>query len=161
MRTNIRIWATATAVAGTLDLLSAFVFGTIKGIWPLRVLQFVASGPFGDGAFDQRAFAVTGLIVHFAIMACMVAFYLFAAQRIAILTRRPLLAGMVYGFGLWIVMYWIVRPLRWPAAPLPSATGPIQIGEELISHVILVGIAIGLIVGRGVITGRNPIAARD
>ena len=149
MSRHTQTWLTATAVAGTLDLLSAFVFGGTKGIWPLRVLQFVASGPFGDRAFDVPAFAVAGLITHYAIMACMVAAYMVAARKLPILTRRPILSGMAYGFGLWIVMYWIVRPLRWPDAPLPSASGPIQIGEELISHVILVGIAIGLIVGRG------------
>ena len=154
MSRRTQTWLTATAVAGTLDLLSAFVFGGTKGIWPLRVLQFVASGPFGDRAFDAPAFAVAGLVTHYAIMACMVAAYMIAALRLPILTRRPLLSGMVYGFGLWIVMYWIVRPLRWPDAPLPSASGPIQIGEELISHVILDGIAIGLIVGRGLTRAR-------
>ena len=154
MSRRISIWLTATTVAGTLDLLSAFVFGGTKGIWPLRVLQFVASGPFGDRAFDAPAFAVAGLITHYAIMACMVAVYMIAALRLPILTRRPLVSGMAYGFGLWIVMYWIVRPLRWPDAPLPSASGPIQIGEELISHVILVGIAIGLFVGRGLTRAR-------
>jgi hypothetical protein len=154
MNKRASIWLTATAVAGTLDLLSAFVFGGTKGIGPLRVLQFVASGPFGDRAFDAPAFALAGLVTHYAIMACMVAVYMIAAIKLPLLTRRPLLSGMAYGFGLWIVMYWIVRPLRWPDAPLPSASGPIQIGEELISHVILVGIAIGLIVARGLTRAR-------
>ena len=154
MSKRASIWLTATAAAGTLDLLSAFIFGGTKGIWPLRVLQFVASGPFGDRAFDAPAFAIAGLVTHYAIMACMVAAYLIAASRLPILTRRPLLSGMAYGFGLWIVMYWIVRPLRWPDAPLPSTSGAIQVGEELISHVILVGIAIGLIVGRGLTRAR-------
>jgi hypothetical protein len=149
-----RIWLTATAAAGTLDLLSAFMFSGTKGIRPLRVLQFVASGPLGDRAFDTSSFAVAGLITHYAIMACMVAAYMIAALKLPILARRPLQPGMIYGFGLWTVMYWIVRPLRWPDAPLPSPSGAIQIGEELISHVILVGIAIGLIVGRGIAARR-------
>lgn len=155
MRSLTRLWVEGTAVAGTLDLLSAFVFSGTKGVWPMRVLQFVASGPFGDSALANPAFAIAGLVVHYAIMACMVGVYLLAAVRLRPLTRRPLAWGMAYGFGLWIVMYWIVRPLRWPNAPLPSATGLVSIGEELISHVILVGIAIGVVVGRGVAARRD------
>ena len=43
-----RAIVTATAVSGTLDLLSAFLFSAVKGVGPIRVLQSVAAGPFGD-----------------------------------------------------------------------------------------------------------------
>ena len=38
----------AAAVAGTLDILSAFVFAGMAGMTPGGVLTYVASGPFGD-----------------------------------------------------------------------------------------------------------------
>jgi hypothetical protein len=38
----------ATLVAGTLDILSAFVFAGVAGMGPLAVLRYVASGPFGE-----------------------------------------------------------------------------------------------------------------
>ena len=137
----------ATAVAGTLDLLSAFVFAGIAGMGAAAVLQFVASGPFGDAALHNPAFALPGALVHYAIMACMVAAYMLLAPRIVpALFERPLIAGILYGLVLWGIMYWIVRPLRWPAMPLPHTIKGIS--QQLFSHIICVGIPIALIAKR-------------
>ena len=149
MKSPTRIWLEGVAVAGTLDLLSAFVFSGMKGASPMSVLQFVASGPFGDQALQNPNFAIAGVLVHYGIMACMVAFYIFAAQRLPVLTSKPILCGIAYGFALWILMYWIVRPLRWPEAPWPTAGGVIGVAKQLFSHLILVGIPIGWITARG------------
>ena len=145
----------ATLVAGTLDILSAFVFAGMAGMTPMGVLQFVASGPFGDAPTETPGWAAAGLAVHYAIMACMAAAYMIAAGRYPALLRRPILAGSLYGFALWILMYWIVRPLRWPALWLPAAyatkTAPEiawRVGNALFSHCLLVGIPIALIAAR-------------
>ena len=137
---------TATAVAGTLDILSAFLFAGMAGVGPVGVLLFVASGPFGDGVLANPAFAPLGLLVHYAIMACMVTVFMLAAARLPILTRRPVAAGVLYGLALWFVMYWIVRPMRWENIPPPSGAWPIT--NQLISHLLLVGIPIALIAAR-------------
>src|SRR3546814_9468929 len=79
----------ATLVAGTLDILSAFVFAGIAGMTPMGVLQFVASGPFGDAPTATPGWAAVGLAVHFAIMACMVAAYMIVAPRFPALLRHP------------------------------------------------------------------------
>lgn len=137
---------TATLVAGTLDILSAFVFAGMAGMNPVGVMQYVASGPFGDVAKTGVGWAAVGLGVHYAIMATMAATFVLAARRWPALVRRPVPAGIIYGFVLWVVMYWIVKPLRWPDAPLPhTAWG---IGNALFSHCILVGIPIALIAAR-------------
>ena len=134
--------AVATFVAGTLDILSAFVFAGLAGMGPLAVLTFVASGPFGTAPTPTAGWAVVGLLVHYAIMACMVAAYMIAARRLPMLTQQPIVAGLLYGLLLWGIMYWIVRPLRWPDMPLPhTAKG---IAEQLFSHCILVGLPIAL-----------------
>jgi len=137
----------AAIVAGTLDILSAFVFAGMAGMGPVGVLTYVASGPFGDGVRSGGPlWAAVGLAVHFAIMACMAAAYMLAASRLPVLVRHPVAAGLAYGFLLWLVMYWIVKPLRWPDAPLPhTAWG---IGNALFSHCILVGLPIALIAAR-------------
>lgn len=72
----------ATLVAGTLDILSAFVFAGIAGIGPVAVLNYVASGPFGDAALHGAGWAAVGLLTHYAIMACMVTAYMIAAARL-------------------------------------------------------------------------------
>src|SRR5215210_5967594 len=70
----------ATLVAGTLDILSAFVFAGMAGMSPGGVLTYVASGPFGDGVRGGGpVWAAAGLAVHFAIMACMAAAWFLVA----------------------------------------------------------------------------------
>ena len=136
----------ATVIAGTLDLLSAFVFAGLAGMTPPAILVYVASGPFGDMPTDSLGWAAVGLLVHFVIMACMAAAYVRVAPRIPALLRHPIVAGLVYGLLLWIIMYWIVKPLRWPDAPLPGSL--YSIANQLFSHCILVGIPIALIASR-------------
>jgi hypothetical protein len=138
---------TAALVAGTLDILSAFIFAGMAGTSPENVLTYVASGPFGDGVRSGGAlWAAVGLAVHFTIMACMAAAFFLAARRIPALVRHPVAAGLAYGFLLWLVMYWVVKPLRWPDAPLPrTAWG---IGNALFSHCLLVGLPVALLAAR-------------
>jgi hypothetical protein len=132
----------ATLIAGTLDILSAFLFAGMAGMKPLGVLRFVASGPFGSAAAATPGWAAVGLAVHFAIMACMVAVYMLAAPRIPALLRQPMLAGLVYGLLLWLLMYWLVLPLRF-AMPLPNTLW--GIANAIFSHCALVGIPIALV----------------
>jgi uncharacterized membrane protein YagU involved in acid resistance len=137
----IRTIAWATLVAGTLDILSAFVWSGAV----IPVLQTVASGPFGEMA-QGPAGAPLGLLVHFAIMAVMVAVYVLAASRIPALNRFWWIAGPLYGVVLWVVMYWIVLPLRFETFAPPSEAMPIV--KQLISHCLLTGLPIAWITAR-------------
>jgi hypothetical protein len=137
----------AVLLAGTLDILSAFVFAGMAGMSPGGVLTYVASGPFGDGVRGGGpGWAAAGLAVHFAIMACMAAAWFLVAPRFPALIRNPVPAGLAYGFILWLIMYWFVKPLRWPEAPLPHTAW--SIGNALFSHCLLVGLPIALIAAR-------------
>ena len=135
----IRTIALATLVAGTLDILSAFAFSGAV----IAVLQTVASGPLGDDMAASPAGPPVGLLVHFAIMAAMVTVYVLAARRIPALKRHWIVFGLLYGLVLWIVMYWIVMPLRRESYRTPSELLPIA--KQLISHCILTGLPIGFI----------------
>ena len=141
--TRTIVWA--TLVAGTLDILSAFVWTLIAGGNPANVLPSVASGPFGDAIKDSSLAAPLGLTVHFAIMLVMVAVYVAVAARVPALKRQWPLAGILYGLLLWFVMYWIVLPLRF-GIPHPGEAA--VTARQLISHVLLVGIPIAWITAR-------------
>jgi hypothetical protein len=138
----IRSIAWATFVAGTLDILSAFVWSGAV----IRVLQTVASGPFGGAVAAGPAGAPLGLLVHFSIMAVMVTVYVLAARCVPALDRFWPLAGLLYGLVLWVVMYWIVMPLRWDSYVTPHE--PVAIVQQLISHCILTGLPIAWIAAR-------------
>ena len=70
-------------------------------------------------------------------------------------------AGLAYGVLLWLIMYWVVRPLRWPDMPLPHTL--YGIANALFSHCILVGIPIAwsraAISGAGAASPDRPIPA--
>ncbi len=158
MTDTLRRWLAATAVAGTLDLASAFVFSAMAGAGSEKVLGFVASGPFGDAMLAGGPVAMAaGVAVHFGLMAIIVAVYVAMASRYPPLSRRPWLAGVAFGLVVWLVMYWVVRPLRWPAMPLPHTFK--GIAQQLFSHIILVGIPIAFIVGAR--RGRGTPLAED
>ena len=137
----------ATVIAGTLDILSAFVYAILANGTPLGVLSGI-----GSAVVDREAFAspyilpAIGLALHFGIMLVMATVYLLAASRIGLLNRLPVLSGVGYGLVLWAVMYWVVLPQRWPTMfPVDPRLDPKGFTEDLFSHIVLVGIPIALV----------------
>ena len=141
----LRPIALATAVAGTLDIAWAAILSLVYGRDPTNMLRFVASGPFPNATEWGAAGAGLGLVVHFALMAIMATAFVIAAKQWPALVDRPWLAGVGYGLATYVVMNWIVVPLRF-AAPLPPK--PSAIATQLFAHVVLVGIPIALITAR-------------
>ena len=140
-----RVIAVATLVAGTLDIAAAIVTTLVHGKSVLRMLQGVASGPFGAWPLGAGWTGATlGLAVHFAIMAAMAGAFVVAAPLLPRLHARRFAYGAAYGALLYLIMYWVVLPLRWPSAG--GATGGIvSVLLPLAIHILLVGIPIALI----------------
>ncbi|MCX8474187.1 MAG: hypothetical protein MT490_00185 [Sphingomonas sp.] len=140
-----RLIAAATLVAGTLDIASAIVTTLVRGKSVMRMLQGVASGPFGEWPLAAGWLgAAVGLAVHFAIMAAMAAAFVIAAPLLPRLHALRLLYGAAYGALLYLVMYWVVLPLRWPSAG-GAGGGIVSVLLPLAIHVLLVGIPIAWI----------------
>lgn len=140
-----REWLGATLVCGTLDMGYALLTNGLNGVAPGGVLRGIAVGPFGKGAKEWGlGGAAVGLAVHFLIMAAMVLGFLWAVRRWPNILRQPILTGAIYGTLLYVFMYWIVLPLRWPsAAPTFDIA---RIAPALFPHVVLVGIPMALLV---------------
>lgn len=137
----------ATAVAGTLDLLAAMGITLYFGKRSVGdMLRFVASGPVPSASDMGVGGAVVGVIVHFALMAVMVALYFAASRRWPALHAKPIAFGTIYGLITYVVMNVIVVPLRWPEAWPPSTP---SIVTQLFCHIVLVGIPIALFAARG------------
>jgi hypothetical protein len=140
-----RTIALATLVAGTLDILYAALMSSIFGRGPAAMLRTVASGPLPGATEWGAAGSVVGLAVHFTLMAIMVACFVIAARNWPVLLVKPIHAGIGYGLITYVVMNWIVVPLRF-GAPLPPATSAIF--SQLFAHIVLVGIPIALIAAK-------------
>jgi hypothetical protein len=140
-----RTIATATLVAGTLDILFAIGLSVYFGRDPMGMLRYVASGPFPPAIEWGAAGSILGLIVHFTLMGIMAAAFAAAIGRWPALPSNPVGAGLLYGLATYVVMNWIVVPLRFDAPLPPSA---ISIATQLFAHIVLVGIPIALIVSR-------------
>jgi hypothetical protein len=136
----------AGLAGGLVDFVYASVmFGLMRGKPIYKVWQGVAAGWLGKAAADGGyASAALGVATHFAIALCMAAAYALAATRLSLLTRRPLLAGGLYGVALYAFMYGAVLPLRFGA---PYRWHGLNSLGDIASHVG-VGLAIALVLSR-------------
>jgi len=129
----------ATLVAGTLDILSAVVYTLMAGRQPITMLKFLGSAVLGDDAVKGGVeVALTGLALHFAIMAVIAAVFVAAANRMPVLKTSWIMAGITYGFGVWLVMNFVVLPPRFGWHPFQ----PRGLAEQFFSHIVLVGLPI-------------------
>jgi uncharacterized membrane protein YagU involved in acid resistance len=137
----------AGVAAGLLDGVEASVMLNIKlGLNPGQVMQYVASGLFGQAAFKGGVpMILIGILLHFGIAITTTVIYFFIYPKIKILRYSPIMSGLLLGLCAWIVMNLIVVPL--------SKTPPTQFGADdimigIIWHMILVGLPISFIIKR-------------
>ena len=140
-----RTIAMATLVAGALDILYAALMSSIFGRGPAAMLRTVASGPFPGAAEWGAVGSGVGLVVHFALMAIMAACFVYAARNWPALVAKPIHAGIAYGLITYVVMNWVVVPIRFDS-PLPPQTRAIV--SQLFAHIALVGLPIALIAAK-------------
>lgn len=136
----------AGAAGAAVDGVYASCVGLIHGRTVVKVWQGVAGGWLGKEAGQGGiATAALGLATHFGIAICMAAAFALVASRVRLLYQRPLIAGGVYGLVLYVVMYRIVLPLRWPTI-FPKWDG-VQSIADIASH-MGVGLAIAWVLSR-------------
>jgi hypothetical protein len=91
-------------IAGTLDILAAFINSGVRGASPTRVLQAIASGLLGRDAFSGGlATAALGLGLHFFIATMATAVYYAASRKLKALVDQPIVCGLAYGIPVYLV----------------------------------------------------------
>jgi asparagine N-glycosylation enzyme membrane subunit Stt3 len=135
----------AGLVVGVLDISSAFVIWWQRGVGARRGLQGIAVGLLGAKAFDGGLVtAGFGLALHFFVAFVVVTVFYLASRRTKFLTIHPVVSGVLYGIGVYIVMYWFVLPTAFP-------TFRHRLWNELLAvaiHISLIGLPCALIVRR-------------
>ena len=138
-------------VAGTLDILYAIVSLGMRGRSPQWVLQSVASGLLGSGAFDGGwASASLGLIAHFVIAIGAAAVFALAAFRFDVPQKHWIASGLLFGVGVYLVMNFVVLPLS--AVPFKISYTWSVLAQGFVSHALLIGLPISAAVRRFALT---------
>ena len=145
---NLRVFRAILAagfVVGVLDISSAFVIWWQRGVGARRGLQGIAAGLLGAKAFDGGwATAGVGIALHFFVAFVVALIFYLASRKIDFLTIHPVVSGVLYGIGVYIVMYWFVLPTAFP-------TFRHRVWNELLAvaiHISLIGLPCALIVRR-------------
>jgi hypothetical protein len=111
--TRSRAILLGTLVVGTLDALDAIVFfGVRNGTTPTRIFQSIAAGLLGRSSFSMGWHsAALGVLCHYFVAFGIAAVYIGASGMLAVLKRRWIACGIVYGLGAYFFMNLVVIPL--------------------------------------------------
>jgi hypothetical protein len=128
-----------------LDISSAFVIWWQRGVGVQRGLQGIAAGLLGTKSFEGgMATGCLGLALHFFVAFVVVSIFYLASRKIPILTKQPFVSGVLYGIGVYIVMFWFVLPTVF-------STFRHRLSNELLQlaiHICLIGLPTAFIVRR-------------
>jgi hypothetical protein len=139
-------------VSGVLDATDGVIAFGIQGLNPIHVLQYIASGAFGDSSFKGGLLtAGAGVAFHFFIAFVAAAVFAIAASKLRVLRTHWAIAGLVYGACVWAFMNLGVLPL---SAVKPSPFSLPMFLNGIIGHALFVGLPIAYF-SRGL--GREPV----
>jgi len=136
---------TAGLVVGVLDISSAFVIWWQRGVGARRGLQGIAAGLLGGSAFDGGLVtAGLGLALHFFVAFVVVSVFYLASRKIPFLAKQPIVSGVLYGIGVYLVMFWCVLPRVFSTFRHRLSNDLLQ----LAIHICLIGLPTAFIVRR-------------
>ncbi len=151
-------------LAGTLDISENLIFNQLRGITPTMVFQFIASGLIGMRAFHGGGASVAlGVAIHFTIAIFWTAVFYAASRKLAILTRRPVICGLLYGGLVYVIMNFAVLPF----SGIPHAQAAMTLASRIsgvLALLFCIGLTISLLVRRSALGPASlpePVAQED
>lgn len=141
--TVTRTLTTSTLSSGLLDASAgALVYFIFKGLNPIEVLQYIASGIYGEAAFSGGLLtASVGLVLHFVVAFAFAAGFFIVYPSIKLLSKNIWITGLLYGLFSWLVMNLLVLPNS-GVAKVPFNFISVL---EIIWHMGLVGLPIAVL----------------
>jgi hypothetical protein len=133
--------------AGTLDITDNLIFNQLRGITAKMVFQYIASGLIGIQASRGGGLAsvALGVAIHYSIAVIWTALFYAASRRFAVLSRRPVLSGLVYGGTIYVFMNFVVLPL----SGVPHSRSAVTIASRVngvLALLLFIGLPISLLV---------------
>ncbi|NII29228.1 DUF1440 domain-containing protein [Pseudoflavitalea sp. X16] len=140
----------AGLIAGTLDILAAFVSYMIKtGKNPLPILNFIASGVVGKeeayAGSNRVPMQVLGLLLHFLIATIFAAIFYYAWPVIRLVSKNWIVTGLLYGILVWLAMNLVVVPLSSTPVMKHTTSGIIT---GMLILMVFVGLPIAWVISR-------------
>jgi hypothetical protein len=128
-------------IAAMLDIVYAFVWLGMSGRSPLWVLQSVASGWLGRGAFTGGWSAgLIGAASHWGISIAAAALYGVAVRGSGWVRAHWVAGGIAFGVLVYLFMNFVVIPLS--AAPFGPSWARRAFIQGFVSHALLFGLPI-------------------
>ena len=147
------LWA--GLICGTLDLTAACIdVGFNYDRNPVWLLQNVAGALLGPATFQMGLpAAALGLLLHFTVAFAVTTVFYVLSRRFPLLLSWPVPSGLIFGAGVFLVMYRVVIPLTIELRSLYltqpfSHSWPKLRWSQLVVHFICVGLPIALGVRR-------------
>lgn len=132
----------------TVDILWAIGNSALNGKGPVWVFQSVAGGLLGSATFEGGAkTALLGMVLHLCIATTVMLTYYLVSRRLRVLVQRPWLCGILYGIGVYGVMYGVVLPLS--AFHTSGIHWGAPLAKGLFIHMFGVGLLAALFARRG------------
>lgn len=134
-------------IAGTLDITDNLIFNELRGISPVRVFRYIASGLIGTRAARGGGASVAlGVVLHYLIALIWTAIFYAASRRFPILLRRAVIFGLLYGGAVYVFMNWVVLPLS--AIPVRSAMTTASRINGVLALLFCIGLTVSLLMRR-------------
>lgn len=132
--------------AGTLDIGENLIFNAFRGITPAIVFQYIASGLIGAAARrGGLASVLLGVILHYLIALIWTTLFYLASRKLALMTRRPVVCGLIYGAIVYLVMNLIVLPISGVPHP-PAAMSVASRINGVLALLFCIGLPVSLLV---------------
>ena len=142
-------------VAGTLDLGENFVFSQLRGVSPWTVCQYIASGLIGTQAFQGGwASVALGVVLHYIIALIWTGIFYAVARKFAMVMRRPVLSGLLYGGVVYLIMNFMIVPHSSVPHPLRPITLISRINAVL-ALLLCIGLTISLLMRKTLFQART------
>jgi hypothetical protein len=135
-------------VAGTLDISYNLIYNSFRHITPAMVFRFIASGLVGVPRAVQMGAAgiALGVFLHYFIAMSWTVIFYAASRKIAILWRRPVVSGLLYGCLVFVVMNFIVLPLSNVPHPKHHLTLFVWVVNVITPLLLCIGLTISLLI---------------
>lgn len=144
----VRIILLAGFVAGTLDIVAAFIqFYINTGKSPLVILQYIASAAVGK----ERAYSggagiyLLGLFFHYVIAYGLTIFFFWIYPYWGVMARNRIITAVIYGIFAWMVTALVIVPLSF-IGKFPG--NPAQAAMAILILICMIGLPLSFIIGR-------------